>query len=65
MMYLLAIIAPPIAVLFSGKPFQAILNLILTLVFWVPGAIHAILVVKDRKDDKRMAEYIKKTNHSA
>lgn len=63
MMYLLAIIAPPIAVLFSGKPFQAILNLILTLIFWVPGAIHAILVVKDSRDDKRMKKYIKETNH--
>lgn len=63
MMYLLAIIAPPIAVLFSGKPVQAILNLILTLIFWVPGVIHAILVVKDRRDDKRMEQYIKETNN--
>lgn len=54
MMYLLAIILPPVAVLLSGKPVQAVLNLLLTLLFWVPGAIHAILVVKDKKDDKRM-----------
>lgn len=57
MMYLLAIVLPPVAVLFSGKPFQAILNVILTLIFWVPGAIHAVLVVKERKDDKRMEKY--------
>lgn len=56
-MYLLAILLPPVAVLFSGKPIQAILNLILTLIFWVPGAVHAILVVKERKDDKRMKKY--------
>ncbi|MFC3885857.1 YqaE/Pmp3 family membrane protein [Bacillus songklensis] len=64
MMYLLAVICPPLAVLFIGKPFQAILNLILTCIFWFPGAIHAILVVKDKKDDKRMrkqAELIAKT----
>lgn len=57
-MYLLAILLPPVAVLFSGKPVQAFLNLILTLFFWVPGAIHAILVVKDKKDEKRMQHYI-------
>lgn len=58
MMYLLAILLPPVAVLLSGKPMQAILNLILTLFFWFPGALHAILVVKDVKDDKRMNRYI-------
>ncbi|HJE19004.1 MAG TPA: YqaE/Pmp3 family membrane protein [Aliicoccus persicus] len=57
MMYLLAVIAPPIAVLFSGKPFQAILNVFLTLIVWLPGAIHAVLVVKERKDDARMRKY--------
>lgn len=59
MMYLLAILLPPVAVLFSGKPIQALLNLVLTLIFWVPGAIHAILVVKDKKDDKRMEKQVK------
>lgn len=59
MMYLLAIVLPPVAVLMSGKPIQAILNVILTLCFWFPGALHAILVVKDKKDDKRMVKYIK------
>ena len=40
---------PPVAVLFCGKPIQAIINFILTLIFWVPGVIHAILVVHDKK----------------
>ncbi|MDF2958587.1 MAG: hypothetical protein K0S39_322 [Paenibacillus sp.] len=53
-MYLLAILLPPVAVLFSGKPFQALINLILTLCFWLPGAIHACMVVHERKQDKRM-----------
>jgi len=61
MMYLLAIVLPPVAVLFSGKPVQALLNLVLTIFFWLPGAIHAILVVKDVKDDKRMKQYIQAT----
>lgn len=49
MMYLLAIFLPPVAVLFCGKPFQAIINFILTLIFWVPGVIHAIFVVHEKK----------------
>lgn len=64
MMYLLALVLPPVAVLFVGKPFQALLNLILTLFFWLPGAIHAILLVHEKKADKRMkkqAELIAKS----
>ncbi|MFN0220097.1 MULTISPECIES: YqaE/Pmp3 family membrane protein [Paenibacillus] len=53
-MYLLAILLPPVAVLLSGKPFQAFLNLILTLCFWLPGAIHACMVVHEKKQDRRM-----------
>ncbi len=65
MMYLLAVVLPPVAVLFTGKPVQAFLNLILTLLFWFPGAIHAILVVKDSKDDKRLKKYIRETRNKA
>jgi uncharacterized membrane protein YqaE (UPF0057 family) len=54
MLYFLAIILPPVAVLLVGKPIQALLNLVLCLFFYIPGVIHAILVVKDQKDDKRM-----------
>ncbi|RUQ28223.1 YqaE/Pmp3 family membrane protein [Peribacillus cavernae] len=65
MMYLIAIIFPPLAVLLVGRPFQAVLNLILTLIFYVPGLIHAILVVHDKKADKRMkkqADLVSKSN---
>ncbi|MCM2678028.1 YqaE/Pmp3 family membrane protein [Alkalicoccobacillus plakortidis] len=57
MLYLLAILLPPVAVLLVGKPFQAVLNFILTLCFWVPGAIHACLVVADKKADQRAKKY--------
>lgn len=59
MMYLLAIFLPPVAVLFCGKPIQAIINFILTLIFWVPGVIHAILVVHDKKADRRLKNKFK------
>lgn len=59
MMYLLALVLPPLAVLLVGKPFQAILNLVLTLFFWLPGAIHAILLVHEKKADERMKKQAK------
>ncbi|UYZ01593.1 YqaE/Pmp3 family membrane protein [Peribacillus frigoritolerans] len=56
MLYLIAILFPPLAVLLAGKPIQAVLNLVLTLFFYVPRLIHAILVVHDKKADKRMKQ---------
>lgn len=53
MLYLLALIAPPLAVLFVGKPVQALVNLVLCFFFVIPGMIHAVLVVADHKADKR------------
>jgi hypothetical protein len=37
---------------------QAILNVFLTLAFWVPGVIHAILVVNNYYLDKRTERII-------
>jgi uncharacterized membrane protein YqaE (UPF0057 family) len=53
MLYILAFIFPPLAVLLVGKPFQAVINLVLTLIFWFPGTIHAILLINEKKADKR------------
>lgn len=58
-MYFLAVICPPLAVLLVGKPVQAVLNLILSLFFYVPGLIHAIMVVSEHKADKRLEKYAK------
>lgn len=58
MRYLLAVILPPLAVLLCGKPGQALLNLILTIIGWLPGVIHAILVVNSHKADRRNKELI-------
>ena len=53
MRYLLCLI-PPLAILFSGfRPVTLILNIALTLCFYVPGVIHAVLVVNSHKADKR------------
>ena len=53
MRYLLAIILPPLAILLCRKPLQFILNIPLTLLFWVPGVLHALLVVHSHLADQR------------
>lgn len=58
MKYLLAILLPPVAVLLCRKPVQALLNVLLTLCLWVPGIIHAILVVNSHNADKRNEKLI-------
>ncbi len=58
MRYLLALVLPPLAVLSCGKPFQAILNFFLTLCFWIPGVVHALLVVSNYHADRRNRELI-------
>lgn len=58
MRYLLAILLPPIAVFLCGKPIQGIINIILTLCFYVPGAIHAVFVVHTHLADKRTQKIV-------
>ena len=53
MRYLLAILLPPVAVFICGKPIQGILNIFLTLALYVPGAIHAVMVVHNHLAEKR------------
>lgn len=52
MRYLLCLL-PPVAVLMCGKPIQAVINLGLTICFYVPGLIHALLVVSSYNADQR------------
>ena len=53
MLYLVAFILPPLAVLLAGKPFQALLSIPLSLLGWVPGVIHALFVVNNYYADQR------------
>jgi uncharacterized membrane protein YqaE (UPF0057 family) len=52
-LYLVAILLPPLAVVMAGKPGQALLNIVLTLIFWIPGMVHALFVVNNFYADKR------------
>ncbi|HEX2162425.1 MAG TPA: YqaE/Pmp3 family membrane protein [Thermoanaerobaculia bacterium] len=48
---LLALIAPPIAVLLErGLGGSLLLNILLTLLAWLPGAIHALIVVTQHEE---------------
>lgn len=62
MRYVIAIFLPPLAVFLCAKPFQALLNILLTLCFWVPGVIHALFVVHNHIADKRTDRIVKAIN---
>jgi len=51
--YFFAIVLPPMAILFCGKPIQAVCNIFLTLCGWIPGVVHALFVVHGHKADER------------
>lgn len=61
MRYFLCFICPPVAILTTGRMGSFALNIILTIFLWVPGIIHAILVVNDYYEDRRMRRYIRHT----
>ena len=52
MLYVVALFVPPLAVLMAGRPGSAVLNVLLTLLLYFPGLIHAVIVVKAHYDDK-------------
>ena len=74
MLYLLAFFCSPLALLFAGKPFQALANLILyilsivcwiTIIFhhagfvlWAIGVLHAVLAISDAREDRRVRRLI-------
>ena len=65
MLYLVAVLLPPLAVLLAGKPFQAILNLVLLFVTVYVGAlIHALFVVHNHYADKRQERMIRELNQN-
>ena len=67
MLYLVAVILPPLAVLLCGKPFQALFSLIaqLTLIGWLPATLHALFVVNGHYADKRTQRLIRATERAA
>ncbi|MQA00117.1 MAG: YqaE/Pmp3 family membrane protein [Dehalococcoidia bacterium] len=58
MLYLVAVLLPPLAVLLCGKPFQALLNILLTMLAYFPGLIHALFAVHNHYEDQRTSRVI-------
>lgn len=60
MRIILAFLLPPVAVLSCGRPLHALLNVLLTACFWVPGVVHALTIVQgtlyDRRIDRTMRQ---------
>ena len=52
--YFFCVFLPPLAVFMTGRIGSFFLSLLLTLAGWLPGVIHAILVVNDYEADKRL-----------
>lgn len=53
MLYLLAVLLPPLAVVLAGKPSKVLTSLVLTLLLWVPGIIHAWITIGRARQEKR------------
>ena len=64
MLYILAIFLPPVAVLLTGKPFQAFINLILCFFLWIPAVIHAFFVINQHNADRRNDKLIRAVEKS-
>lgn len=58
MRYLIAILLPPLAVFLCGKPLIGLLNIILTLCFWIPGVVHALFVVHNHLNEKQTQKIV-------
>lgn len=60
MRILFAILLPPLGVLLCGKPFQALLNVVLCIVgVYVGGLIHALFIVNHATQERRHREVLR------
>jgi uncharacterized membrane protein YqaE (UPF0057 family) len=53
MLAIIAVLCPPVAVALVGRPSQAIANVGLTMLLFVPGIIHAMSVVDRYHTEQR------------
>ncbi|MGC2082075.1 MAG: hypothetical protein WA702_01785 [Bradyrhizobium sp.] len=68
MIYVLAVLVPPLGVLLNGQPFAAIFNLLLIVVCLVLGLVfhvlllvpsaHAVIAVHMRREQRRHREVV-------
>ena len=68
MIYILAVLVPPLGLLLNGQPFSAIFNLVLIpiclllgLIFpvlWLIPSLHAVIAVHMRREDRKHRELV-------
>jgi uncharacterized membrane protein YqaE (UPF0057 family) len=61
MRYVLAVLLPPAAVWVCNRPGRLPVSVLLTACLWVPGAVHAVFVVRDalaRERTDRVADAV-------
>lgn len=51
LLIIIAILLPPLAVFLLSKKFdtQVIISIVLTLLFWLPGVLHAVYLIVTQK----------------
>ena len=59
MRYVLAILCPPLGTLVCWRGIQTLINIPLTLLFYVPGLIHAMAVVNDFYNERRQKDLVR------
>jgi uncharacterized membrane protein YqaE (UPF0057 family) len=57
--FFFCVVFPPLAVLLTGRLGSFFLSLLLTLLGWLPGVIHAFFVVIDYRNEQRFRELAK------
>ena len=68
MIYILAVLLPPLALLLNGQPFSAILNLAMIVpsillgflfpLFWLVPSAHAVIAISMRREKRRHQEIV-------
>lgn len=59
MEYIIALLCPPLAVLICRKPRLVVGNLLLTLCLWLPGVLHAWMLVKQDRAERREIKLVR------
>ena len=62
--YLLALVFPPLAVAISGRPKDLATNVLLTMCLWLPGVLHALMVVSRHYDAQGPLCFARAISHS-
>lgn len=60
MLYVIAVVCPPLAVFIAGRKDRAVLSVGLWLLGVIPGVIHAFLVINEAKQKYEEDHYVEK-----